>query len=173
MTPCTSVRTDRPSRRTSRANLLLALALGVALGRDAGAQPKAPEPPRTGIAVIAHPSVPVERLPHAELASIFAGTMKTWRDGSPIRLFNLPAGHPTRTEFDRVVLRMTPEQVSRYWLDRRIRGEGTPPRQVQSPELLSRLVAALAGAVSYVPEDKVGSGVRVVARIRGGQVVAP
>jgi hypothetical protein len=125
------------------------------------------------IAVVVHGGTKVVRLSEAELAAIFAGNRKAWSDGAAIRLFNLPLGHPVRVEFDRVVLSMTPEQVSRYWLDRRIRGEGTPPRQIPSPELLARLVLALAGAISYLPEDKVIPGLRVVARVRQGKVVGP
>jgi ABC-type phosphate transport system substrate-binding protein len=148
--------------------LLLALACAI-FGGGAVAEAQAP----VGLSVIAHPSVPSQKLAAAELAAIFTGAMKNWKDGSTIKLFNAPSGTPMRAEFDSVVLNMTPEQVSRFWIDKRIRGEGTPPRQVTPPELVNRLVATLPGAISYVPDDKVASGVRVVARVRGGKVVTP
>jgi hypothetical protein len=125
------------------------------------------------LAVIAHPLVPAAALKDVELAAVFTAARRTWEGGEAIKLFNLPPQTEARVEFDRVVLKMTPEQSAQFWLDRRIRGEGTPPRQVPSPDLLVRVVAALAGAISYVPEDKVGKGVKVVARVRGGKVVGP
>jgi ABC-type phosphate transport system substrate-binding protein len=137
----------------------------------AGAPASAQAPP--SLAVIVHPGTPVKSLSGAELAAIFSGGIKYWKNGVSITIFNAPANTPPRTTFDSVVLNMTAEQVSRYWLDRRIRGEGTPPRQVPSPELAARLVAALPGAIGYVPEDKVGPNVKVVARIRLYRVVAP
>jgi ABC-type phosphate transport system substrate-binding protein len=144
----------------------------IALGALAlAAQARAQQAP--GLAVIVHPGTPVKSLTGPELAAIFSGGMKYWKSGPVITIFNAPAISPARTEFDSVVLNMTAEQVSRYWLDRRIRGEGTPPRQVPAPELVARLVATLPGAIGYVPEDKVGANVRVVARIRNHRVVAP
>jgi ABC-type phosphate transport system substrate-binding protein len=143
------------------------VAAALALAAQAGAQ----APPT--MAVIVNPEAPVKHLSGPELAAIFSGGMKYWKNGVNITIFNAPANTAPRTEFDGVVLNMTPEQVSRYWLDRRIRGEGTPPRQVPSAELMARLVAALPGAISYVPEDKVIPSVRVVARIRNRKVVGP
>jgi ABC-type phosphate transport system substrate-binding protein len=128
---------------------------------------------QVGIAVVAHPAVPLHRMGAAELAAVFTGGMKNWKDGSTIRIFNAPSGSPLRTEFDGVVLNMTPEQVSRFWIDKRIRGEGTPPRQVPSPDLVYRLVTNFPGSIGYVPEDKVATGVRVLARIRNRRVLPP
>jgi hypothetical protein len=125
------------------------------------------------LAIIVHPALASQRLEAAELVALFTGSMRTWRDGSPVKIFNLPLQSPPRTKFDEAVLGMSQEEVSRFWLDKRIRGEGTPPRTVSSPELLARVVGALVGAISYVPEDKVVSTVRVVARVRGGKVVPP
>jgi ABC-type phosphate transport system substrate-binding protein len=129
--------------------------------------------PTPSLAVIVHPGAPVKSLTGPELAAIFSGGIKYWKGGVAITIFNAPATSPVRTEFDSVVLNMSAEQVSRYWLDRRIRGEGTPPRQVPAPELAARLAATLPGAITYVPEDKVLPNVRVVARIRNHRVVAP
>jgi hypothetical protein len=155
-------------RRPSRRELLAASLVGVATLR---ARPSAAAGP--AISVIVHPSVSVAKLGEAELAAIFGGVRRQWDDGNVIRLFNLPPNHPARTELDRVVLHMSPDEVARYWIDRRIRGEGTPPRHVPTPELLLRLVASLASSIGYVPDDKLGPGVKIVARVRDGKVVAP
>jgi hypothetical protein len=70
-------------------------------------------------------------------------------------------------------LKKTPEQVSQYWVDKLVRGEGQPPTQVPRVELMAKVVASLPGAIGYVTPDKVDPKLTVIARIRGGRVVAP
>ena len=126
------------------------------------------------LVVIVSERVPVTRLDAQTLSSIYRGNTRTWPDGAPILPLNLTAGSPARTEFDRVVLLMTPDEIAKYWIDRRVRGEGSPPRQLPNPDLVVRLVQAMAGSVAYVPEsNKLTDKVRVVARIREGRVWAP
>ncbi|MDX2018938.1 MAG: twin-arginine translocation signal domain-containing protein [Deltaproteobacteria bacterium] len=112
-------------------------------------------------------------LNEAQLASIFTGGDKAWKNGKPIKVFNLAAQTPERAQFDKVVLKKTPEQVSQYWVDKLVRGEGQPPTQVPRVELMAKVVASLPGAIGYVTPDKVDAKLIVVARIRGGKVVAP
>jgi hypothetical protein len=125
------------------------------------------------LAVIVHPAVPVAALGQADLASVFTGVRKTWPDGSRVVPFNLAARSDFRVAFDRAVLGLGPDEIARMWIDKRIRGEGTPPRQIGKPELARAVVAATRGGISYVPVRLVKEGVRMVARIRAGRVVAP
>jgi ABC-type phosphate transport system substrate-binding protein len=125
------------------------------------------------LAVIVHPTVPATALSSAELAAIFTRVTRTWKDGTTVRALNLPPGAPERAEFDRVVLDMSPERSAQYWMDRQIRGEEGAPKAIAKPDIVMHLIPTLAGAIGYVPEDKVDAKVRVVARIRGGKVVAP
>jgi hypothetical protein len=68
---------------------------------------------------------------------------------------------------------MTPDEVSKYWIDRKIRGDGRPPRSLPSSPAIIAVVAADKGAVGYVPAGVSTGRVKVVARIRGGKLVAP
>src|SRR5262245_51350758 len=43
--------------------------------------------------------------------------------GKPLVPFNATANSPERTGFDKAVLGMTPDEVGRFWIDRKIRGE--------------------------------------------------
>lgn len=137
--------------------------------------PWAAVPAQTGttLAIIVNPGVNTTALSAAELASIFTRATRSWKDGSTIRALNLPPGSPDRSEFDRVVLDLTPERSAQFWIDRQIRGEEGAPKAIAQAEIVVRLVANLAGAIGYVPEDKVDAKVRVIARVRGGKVVAP
>jgi hypothetical protein len=88
-------------------------------------------------------------------------------------VFTYPPEAEVRRAFDGAVLRMSPEEVARFWLDQRIRGGARPPRQVPDPGLAVRLAAKLPGSIAYVPENLVNGSVKVVARIKSGKVVGP
>jgi len=133
----------------------------------------APAQSSVNLAVIVHAGVPARSLGAAELASIYTRATRTWRDGSTVRALNLPPGSPERVEFDRVVLDMTAERSAQYWIDRQIRGEEGSPKAIAQAEIVARLVPTLSGAIGYVPESKADATMRVVARIRGGKLVAP
>lgn len=64
--------------------------------------------------------------------------------------FNHPPGTPDRVGFDRVVLGMGPDDVARYWVDRRVRSGESPPRIVDSITLLVAVIGKLRGAIGYV-----------------------
>lgn len=159
--------TARP-RRAGVALLLAAAALlgGARPARSAGGAVEE-------LAVIVNPSAAVDRVDGARLEAIFSAVERTWADGKPIIAFSFAPEDPLRVEFERVVLRMTPDQVSRYWIDQRIRNGLRPPRQIPDPVLALRLVAKLPGSIGYVPRRLVDASVRVVARVRDGKVLPP
>lgn len=125
------------------------------------------------LAVIVHPGVPVERMGEVALEAVFTLSTTSWSNGDRIVPLNHEPLSALRVAFDRAVLRMDPDQVSRFWLDRRIRGQGTSPRVAPTSDLMLKVVAKLRGAIGYVPAAMVVPGVKVVARIRNGEVVAP
>ena len=71
-----------------------------------------------------------------------------------------------------MVLDLEPDEMARYWIDARIRHGEEAPRTVAS-SLLVRVVARLGGSIGYVPAGEALSGVKIVARIERGRVVAP
>ncbi len=101
----------------------------------------------------------------ADLAAMFTTRRQSWNGGKRVVPFNFPAKHDVRVAFDRAVLSMEPDDVARYWIDRRIRGGNPPPKQVNSASLIVRLVERLDGAVGYVPESAADSSVRIVRRL--------
>jgi ABC-type phosphate transport system substrate-binding protein len=107
------------------------------------------------------------------LEKIFLRKELTWDSGERIIALNASPESERRERFDRVVLGMTPDEAARYWLDQRIRGGGTAPREVGDAVLTLKLVAKLSGTIGYVPADIQLSGVRVVARIRNDKVFPP
>lgn len=128
----------------------------------------------TPLAVIVHPGTRVDSLSAGELESIFRSQRRHWRGGASIVAFNYPANHPLRVAFDRAVLRMSPDEVSKFWIDQRIRGRAGSPRKVPQPELMVRVVARLEGAIGYAPISEARrANVKIVAIVRGRQVKDP
>lgn len=125
------------------------------------------------IVVVTHRLFPSKAIDAARLEAIFSAIERSGANGKPIIAFNYAPEDKLRVEFDRVVLHMTPEQVSRYWIDQRIRGGQRAPRQVSDPVLVLRLVGKLPGAIGYIPNRLVDDTVSVVARIRAGKVISP
>ena len=150
---------------TRRKFLLLLAAVGLSTTYSFASDPT--------LAVIVHPEVEVKQLSDVELESIFLTERRYWSGTRPIIPFNLAPRSEERALFDRVVLRMEPEAIARYWLDRRVRSGNPPPRQAPDPMTVGRLGAKLPGAIGYIPESFVTHEVRVLARIRNGKVLAP
>jgi ABC-type phosphate transport system substrate-binding protein len=131
-------------------------------------------PEEVELAVIVNPAGPPAPLNRAALASIFSMTRRNWEDGTSIVPFNYPPESPMRRSFDQLVLGLAPAEVSRFWIDQRIRGQGHPPRHVTDPGLVLRLVANVKGGIGYVPVPLVDKSVRVVARVSKARgVVGP
>ena len=121
---------------------------------------------RIVLAVVVAKSSPVQDLTVAELRRIF--TSEGDSDGSGQRYvpFNHPPHTTDRMGFDQAVLGMSADDVSQFWIERKIRGLPGPPRSVDSLSLLLRLIARLPGAIGYARPTQVTGDVRVV-RVNG------
>jgi hypothetical protein len=104
---------------------------------------------------------------NASFADLSLSVLRRAYDGDPTRLggvrlvpFNYPPEHALRQRFDWLVLELRPSAVGRYWIDRRIRGEGHPPRTLPNPEVLKAVVARLPGAIGYLLAEHLDSSVR-------------
>jgi hypothetical protein len=123
------------------------------------------------LVVIVHPSVRTGDLSMDELVAIFTLSERTWPGGQTIVPFNYAPHASWRDSFDRMVLGMTADEAAHFWIDRRVRGGGDAPRKVTTVALMVRVVAALPGAIGYVPASAPITGVKVVARVSGGKIL--
>ena len=113
------------------------------------------------LVVVAGRAFPSTDISFADLKSAFAGQPVKIR-GTPIIPINHPLGTPTRVEFDHTTLGLEPDAVGRYWVDMRIRDQGKPPVTATTTNLAIRVVAALAGAISYTTRSNVLPTVKVL-----------
>lgn len=125
-----------------------------ARSRAAWAQDVAP------LAVVVARSSRIEELSRFELKKLYLGANLQAPGGERILALHQLHDAPDRVAFEREVLEMNAEQLARYWIDRKIRGEGGAPRQVASVDLLQRLVSQLTHSVAYVRLDQMGPGLR-------------
>ncbi len=126
------------------------------------------------LAVIVHPSraAAAGQLSGLDLQAIFTRKKQFWSDGQKITPLNLAKGTPGRVSFDLAVLGFDADASARFWIDQGVRGGARAPAEVSTPELALRTLQVMKDAISYVPARLVGPHVAVVARVRGGKVIA-
>jgi hypothetical protein len=141
--------------------------LGLAVLVLAAAAP--PVAPADGTAeelvVIVGPASGLRDVSRLFLRRVFRGEL-TASEGVRLVPLNLPPRSPPRVRFDQLVLELSPEEMGRYWVDQKLRGAGNPPRSIDNPALLVKVVAAYPGAIAYVPRRFATPAVRIL-RIDG------
>jgi hypothetical protein len=121
---------------------------------------------RVELVVVVAKSSSVQDISLSELRRVY--TTEGDRDASGQRYvpFNHRPHTPDRVAFDQIVLGMSPDEVSKFWIDRKIRGMPGPPHSADSLPLLLRLVASLPGAIGYARPALLTAEVRAV-RVNG------
>lgn len=146
-------------RWTFAASFLIAVIAAIPLAPGARAA-------RLPLAVIAHVSVKANDAHVNELRGLFLKQSEQLA-GQKVIPVTYTTGHPLRVDFDALVLGMSADVAARYWVDARIRGAGSPPRSVTSPQLMLRVVASLPGTIGFVPKALVDGAPVKVLRIDG------
>jgi hypothetical protein len=137
--------------------LLVSLCL---LAVSVPARAQAPSAPPRAIVIIVAAGSPVTSLTVDEVRRIFTET------SLELRPLNLPPGTPERVSLDRALFGRGPDDVARFWIERKIRGQGGPPRVIPSARLITKIVARVPGAIGYVADGPLPPDVKVV-RIGG------
>jgi len=75
--------------------------------------------------------------------------------------FNAEPNSDERAGFDLAVLEMTPDEAGRFWVDRKVRGQGAAPRSLPAAHL-AKVVAKFPGAISYLRIDQLTPDVRPI-----------
>jgi hypothetical protein len=152
---------------TSRRNVLLSLGIALpVLCALPSAERTARAAERVTLAVFVAKDSSLQNLKLAELRRIFTNADDSGFSGQRNVPFNHTARSSDRVGFDQTVLRMSPEEVSRFWIDRKIRGLPGPPRAVDSLSALLRLVSRTSAGIGYARPSQVTNEVRVI-RIDG------
>ena len=149
--------------RGKRRALLVAFGLFMALVLSLpSAERTARAADRVVLAVFVAKDSSIQGVKMNELRRIFTNADDSGFSGERSVPFNHTARSTDRIGFDQTVLHMTPEEVSRFWIDRKIRGLPGPPRAVDSLSQLLRLVSHLSTGIGYARPTQITSEVRVI-----------
>jgi len=142
---------------TFRQGMCVLLLAGLAVVRPAGAEPG----PRKPLVVVVAEGSPVSNLSPSDLKRIFTGVAVVI-DGKKFVPFNFQPGTRERTAFDKFALGMSAAEVGRFWVDRRVRGQGEPPRALPSSMHMAKVIARFPGAIGYLSADQLAPGLKAI-----------
>jgi len=112
------------------------------------------------IVVVAKGS-PVTNISRSDLKHAFMGDAVS-AGGKPLVPFNAAPGTPERAGFDKAVLGMSPDEVGRFWVDRKVRGQSAAPRSLPSPAHGAKVAAKFPGAIAYLTEEHMTPDIQAV-----------
>lgn len=112
--------------------------------------------------VVIHPSQKDSPLTRNALRAMFGMRLRTWPDGTPVKVFVLREDSSTHKAFAKRILQIFPHQLSRAWDRLVFSGTGQAPQVVQSPEEMLARVANTPGAIGYLPPESIDERVQRV-----------
>lgn len=110
------------------------------------------------VAIIAHPSVPVDHITSAELLDLYAGDIKEWSNGSPIVVVDLKPKSIVKDTFYKY-LGKSPSRMKSIWMKAMLSGEGQPPQAQDTEAEMLEKVARTPGAIGYLDRSLVTAAV--------------
>lgn len=96
-----------------------------------------------------------------ELKSYYTGKRHEWPDGARVVLLDLESGAAERAAFETAALGMSPTDYDRWWVDQKVRGQGSAPKATSAGAAI-KLTAKMRGAIAYVPSSQVDASVKVL-----------
>ena len=145
-------------RNFCKLSAVLLLLLSVALPYRPGARAQHAQ----ALLVVISSKTGLTDISTALLRRTFQGHPAEYQSGKRLTPLNLPTGTLERQRFDLTVLGMTPDEIGRFWIDQRVRGNTQPPRTAPTPELALRVVSSFAGAITYTTAELVKPGITVL-----------
>ncbi|MBI1195700.1 MAG: hypothetical protein GC138_07635 [Gammaproteobacteria bacterium] len=115
--------------------------------------------------VVVNQSNPQESISLGSLRTVFGMRLRTWPNGTPIKVVVLPDNKKLHIEFCKKVLGIFPHQLRWAW-DRLVySGTGQAPQQVSTEEQMLEALESTPGAIGYLSQVPDGAKVKSI-RIR-------
>lgn len=151
----TQIRLSRQYWLKVRASLCLVLTLFLCgIGIDAKANDH--------YEIVVNPSVNEKKLSVNSLRSIFSMHLKTWSDGTKIRVFVLSDDDQLHQTVSKEKLNVFPYQLRSTWDRLVFSGTGQAPIKVNSNEEMLAKVASTPGAIGYLWRANINENVNVL-----------
>ena len=116
------------------------------------------------VAVIAHPSVPVNQISRSQLIDIYVGDVREWDNGEPVVLMDLKPKSGVKDAFYDFIGKSS-SRVKSIWMRHMLTGEADPPEALESQKEILDIVTATPGAIGYVDREVVTGNVVTLAVI--------
>jgi ABC-type phosphate transport system substrate-binding protein len=116
--------------------------------------------------IVVNLSNPTQSLPATELRRIFMKETRLWPDGESIVPVDWESGSPLRQEFSQRVLGRSVREMAEFWVQQSVTQGLAPPSSMRSALAISRFVANVPGAISYLPPSALDGSVKAI-KIRG------
>lgn len=112
--------------------------------------------------IVTYPGVSEKALSVNSLRSIFSMHLKTWSDGTKIRVFVLPDDDHLHQSVSKEKLNVFPYQLRSTWDRLVFSGTGQAPIKVNSSEEMLNKVASTPGAIGYLWRANINENVNVL-----------
>jgi hypothetical protein len=114
------------------------------------------------LAIVVSKDSPLSAISSRELKRLYLSEIVSGPDGEKLIALNQASGAADRVGFERTVLGMDPDEVGRYWIDRKIRGRSGPPKTVTPLERLRRAIVHVNGTIGYLRVSEVEGDLKVL-----------
>lgn len=112
--------------------------------------------------VIVNQAVNQEEISRNTLRAIFGMRLRTWPDGTSVRVFVLRDKAPLHIDFCKKVLNVFPHQLRRAWDRLVFSGTGQSPHELRSEQEVREKVADTPGAIGYLNSKEKNKNVKVL-----------
>lgn len=104
------------------------------------------------IVIIVNQNNAVGKLSLAEAQRYFLLRSKSWPSGEKVKPINRDRKSKVKDDFIKSVLKMSPRDYSKYWLNVKQTTGETEPRSVKSNKFVLKIVGRKSAAIGYLPE---------------------
>ncbi|WP_292916192.1 substrate-binding domain-containing protein [Nitrosomonas sp.] len=112
--------------------------------------------------IVTNPGVDEKTLTVNSLRSIFSMRLKTWPDGTKIRVFVLSDDDELHQIFSKEKLNVFPYQLRSTWDRLVFSGTGQAPTKVNSNEEMLAKISSTPGAIGYLWKANINENVNVL-----------
>lgn len=116
------------------------------------------------IVLVTSAESPIVEISREEAEQLYLGRLSALRNGTPVRLLDLPAGE-IRDNFYLRLLGKNSIQARAYWSRMVFTGRARPPREVSGATELGALMARDPNLIGYIAEEALTPELRVLLRL--------
>ena len=116
------------------------------------------------VAVIVHPDNP-NTLDAKQVRKLFLGKLRAFPNGMEVLPIDQAVDDPSRAVFVKKILKKGEGNLNSYWARMIFSSKGKPPKVINNPAEMKKLIAANKNAIGYIDAAEVDDTVKVVVTV--------